>query len=141
MKTILLAILTTFVFIYNPVHAQEKHKLPAHAIVFKDDPGWHKISEIQLSGKGDSIPVPVQGLHKYRAFRLYATEAGVDISTMKIFYETGEVADTTLNMRLKDGETSKHFRINKSSMVVGILYICMPKKADSRPHLWLYGLI
>jgi hypothetical protein len=137
-----LAALGAFALCCSQCFAQTKTKdLPEHTIVYKDDAGWHKISEFMINDKPDSTPAPVRGLHKYRAFRLYATDGPVHVESVKIFYENGVVTDTTFNLDLKPGVTSKQFKINNSVMVRGIVYKCHSLSTSKKPHLWLYGFI
>jgi hypothetical protein len=141
LKHFLLAALAASLFIPAALAQTKTVDLPEHTITFRDDPGWHKISEIKIDANEDSSAVAVRGLHKYRAFRLFATDAPVRINRMKIFYEDGAVTDTTFNIDMKQGQTSKQFRIKNSVMVIGILYMCHPKQAGKKPHLWLYGFV
>jgi len=142
MKKILLIVLFVAAGSFNIAFAQAKREPAKPAVSVNTAPGWHKIASTAAELNTDRDAVAIYGADKFKALRIKATQHGVHIKTMRVYYENGTAELLDMNSDLKAGETSKDMSIDSTKAVKKVTYVyhAMPNKNKEKARIELYGL-
>lgn len=70
---------------------------------------WQKIAEtIMVFGK-DSAVINIKGVERYMSFYFHVINGGIDLQSMKVYYENGEMQDFAINEKVKPEANSRVF--------------------------------
>ncbi len=101
MKNIILILLAAFLFSANAAIAQKP------GVVISNKAGWHKIGEVTASLKTETESIIVLGADTFKAIKLKVTDASVNLLTLKVYYETGEIEEIPVKSVLNAGEETR----------------------------------
>jgi hypothetical protein len=122
----------------NAVFAQDP------GIVTSSKPGWHKIGETTASFKSENESIIVLGADKFKAIKLKVTEAPVNIQSLQVFYESGEVEEINVRNEIQAGGETREIDLkngmSKELKKVVFVYKTLPNRQDEKAHVELYGL-
>ena len=113
-------------------------------IVTSSKPGWHKIGETNANFKTENESIIVLGADKFKAIKLKITEAPVNIQSLQVFYESGEVEEITVKNEIPAGGETREIDlkngVTKELKKVVFTYKTLPNRQDEKAHIELYGL-
>lgn len=133
------AIFIAFAFVLATFFAQAQKP----GIVTSTKPGWHKIGETTASFKTESESISVIGADRFKAIKLKATDASVNIEKLQIFYESGAVQESPVRNELKPGDETRTIDLKGPSeeiKKVEFVYKTVPNTEHEKAHIELYGL-
>jgi hypothetical protein len=114
------------------------------AIVTSDKAGWHKIGEVTASFKTETESIAVLGADRFKAIKLKATDAPINIDRVTVTYESGEMQEIPVSHELNMGAETKVFDLTRPSddiKTVNFTYKSMPNNSNNdKAHIELYGL-
>ena len=139
MKKSLLVVFVLLIAAYvNVANAQDP------GIVTSNKPGWHKIGETTASFKAENESILVLGADKFKSIKLKVTDAPVNIQSLQVFYESGEVEEINVKNELKAGAETRVIDLKDGSTrelkKVVFTYKTLPNSKDEKAHVELYGL-
>src|SRR4051812_26400887 len=101
MKNNIILILFAALFNMNAALAQKP------GVVISNKAGWHKIGEVTASLKTETESIIVLGADTFKAIKLKATDASVNLLMLKVYYETGEIEEIPVKSVLNAGEETR----------------------------------
>jgi hypothetical protein len=114
------------------------------AIVTSNKPGWHKIGETTASFKAENESIIVLGADKFQSIKIKVTDAPINIESMQVFYENGEVEKISVQNELKAGAETRVIDLKNGKTMelkkVVFTYKTLPNRNDDKAHVELYGL-
>jgi hypothetical protein len=142
MKKIHLISLLLLAGSFNIVFGQAKKEPAKPAVMVSEAAGWHKIASTAAELNTDKDAVAIFGADKFKALRVKATNHGVHIKSMHVYYEDGTTALLDVNSELKAGETSRDISIDSSKPLKKVTYVynALPNKNNEKARIELYGL-
>src|SRR5688572_6228914 len=105
-------------------------------VVVSTKAGWHKISEISADFKLENESIFVFGADKFKSIKLKVKDASINILTLKVYYESGEVEEIPVKSELKAGEETRVMDVkNKDLKKVGFTYKTIPNSKDEKAEV------
>ena len=134
MKKIMLLLVMLVVAQLN-VHAQKP------GVVVSDKAGWHKIGEIKADFKVEKESIVVMGADVFKSIKLMVTDAPINIISLKVFYEDGQVDDVTVRSEIKAGGETRAIDVKmKDIKKVEFVYKTVPNAKEDKAEVELYGM-
>jgi hypothetical protein len=113
-------------------------------VVTSSKPGWHKIGETTASFKAESESISVIGADRFKSIKLKVTDAPVNIESVQVFYESGEMEEVSVKNELKAGSETRTIDLKggPSQEIKKVLftYKTLPNSQEEKAHVELYGL-
>jgi hypothetical protein len=112
-------------------------------IVTSNKAGWHKIGEVTASFKKETESIAVLGADKFKAIRLKATDAPINIDRVTVTYESGEMQEIPVGHELNRDAETKVFDLTRPTddiKTVNFTYKSIPNSNNDKAHIELYGL-
>jgi hypothetical protein len=113
-------------------------------IVTSSKPGWHKIGETTASFKAENESIVVLGADKFRAIKLKITDAPINIQSLQVFYESGDVEEISVKSEMQAGAETREIDLKNGATrelkKVVFTYKTLPNRKDEKAHVELYGL-
>ena len=112
-------------------------------IVLSNKPGWHKIGETTASFEMENESIVVMGADKFKSIKLKATDAPLNIETLQVYYESGEMEEIDVKNNLKAGAETKAMELKSPTQElkkVVFVYKTKPGSGAEKAHVELYGL-
>ena len=113
------------------------------AVVISNEPGWHKIGEITASFTSQTEAISVLGADAFKAIKLRVTDAPIHISSMKVYFENGEMQDVSVASELNAGAETRVVDLKSSDLEIKkvvFTYNSLPSYKGDKAHVELYGL-
>lgn len=113
------------------------------AVQVKDNPGWHKITEMVVDLKKDQDEVAVLGADHYKALKLKATDSDIEIMDVKVMYENEQVQDIEVRKFIRQGEETRQIDLDgkeRAIKKIRLTYKTVPNAAQDKAHLEIWGL-
>jgi hypothetical protein len=116
-------------------------KAQASGIVLSNKSGWHKIGDVSASFKLENESIMVMGADKFKAIKLKVTDAPINIESMDIYYENGEVETSPIKDALKAGDETRtiHLKMEMPIKKVVFVYKTLPNSNKEKAKVELYG--
>jgi hypothetical protein len=124
-------------FLINATFAQEP------SVMLTDKPGWHKIGEVKADFKMESESIAVLGADKFKSLCLKVTDAPINIESLQVFYESGEMEEFDVKNQLKPNSETRQLDLKGGAQEikkVTFAYKTVSNQADEKAHVELYGL-
>src|ERR1043165_9761588 len=81
-------------------------------ILTNDKPGWHRMGELTMNDKADTVFAEIIGADAFSALRLKMEKGTVIIYEADIVFEEGPSQCITLEQKLNEGEQTKVLLFN-----------------------------
>jgi hypothetical protein len=134
MKKIMLLLVMLVVAQLN-VHAQKP------GVVVSDKAGWHKIGEIKADFKVEKESIVVMGADMFKSIKLMVTDAPINIISLKVYYEDGQVDDVTVRSEIKAGGETRAIDVKmKDIKKVEFVYKTVSNSKEDKAEVELYGM-
>jgi hypothetical protein len=135
MKKIMLLVVMLVVAQLNLAHAQKP------GVVVSDKAGWHKIGEIKADFKVEKESIVVMGADMFKSIKLMVTDAPINIVSLKVYYEDGQVDDVTVRSEIKAGGETRAIDVKmKDIKKVEFVYKTVSNAKEDKAHVELYGM-
>ena len=137
MKKAVFVCMLMSIFVLNAAFAQEP------AIMLSSKPGWHKIGEVKADFKMENESISVLGADKFKSLLLKVTDASINIESMQVFYESGEMEEFDVKNELKPNSETRKLDLKAGAREikkVTFTYKTVPNSEDEKAHVELYGL-
>jgi hypothetical protein len=112
-------------------------------VVTSTKPGWHKIGETTASFKAENESISVIGADRFKSIKLKVTDAPVNIESVQVFYESGEMEEVSVKNELKAGSETRAIDLKGPSQEIKkvlFTYKTLPNSQHEKAHVELYGL-
>ena len=110
-------------------------------VVVSDKAGWHKIGEIKADFKVEKESIVVMGSDMFKSIKLMVTDAPINIVSLKVFYEDGQVDDITVRSQIKAGGETRAIDVKmKDIQKVEFVYKTVPNVKEDKAEVELYGM-
>jgi hypothetical protein len=112
-------------------------------VVVSTKEGWHKIGEVTASFSMEKESIVVLGADKFKSIKLKVTDANLDLQSLMVYYETGEMEEIPVRSNLKAGAETRVIDLkskDKQLKKVVFTYKTVPNTSDEKAHVELYGL-
>lgn len=130
-------ILFVILGIYGKASAQKP------AIMASDKTGWHKIGETKVDFKKESDEIVVLFADRFKSIKFKVTEAPMEISSMDIYFESGDVQNVVLKTTIKAPGESRIIELKggeRNLKKIVFVYKTLPNRKDEKAHIELWGL-
>ena len=122
----------------NAMLAQKKTE-----VLMSDKTGWHKIGETTVDFKKEKEEIIVMGANRFASIKFKVANAPIDITSVEIFYESGDNQMTNLNCSVKAPGESSLVNLNggeRSVKKIVFVYKTPPNNKDVKSHVEIWGL-
>jgi hypothetical protein len=122
----------------NAMLAQKKTE-----VVMSDKTGWHKIGETTVDFKKQKEEVMVMGANRFASIKFKVTNAPINISSVEIFYESGDNQMTNLDYSVQAPGESSIVNLNggeRNVKKIVFVYKTPPNNKDAKSHVEIWGL-
>ncbi|HSH67673.1 MAG TPA: hypothetical protein VLB84_18170 [Bacteroidia bacterium] len=123
--------------------AQETKTDKSHELIISDKTGWHKIGELTADFKKEREEVMVIGADRFASIRFKVTDAPIDLTSLEIYYESGDKQDVKVNMLVKAPGESRTIDLNggeRSLKKIVFVYKTVPNHKDEKAHVEIWGM-
>jgi hypothetical protein len=113
------------------------------AVMVDKKAGWHKIGSLTASFKMEKDEIVVLGADKFKSIQLKVTDAPIHISSLEVYYETGDKEDVNVASDLKMGGETRVIDLkgsNRELKKIVLVYKTVPNQKDEKATVELYGL-
>lgn len=112
------------------------------SVMFSDKPGWHKIGEVKADFKLEKESISVLGKDRFKSILLKVTDAPINIQSVQVVYESGQVEDINVKNELKAGAETRVIDLKNAGEIQKVVftYKTIPNRQDEKAHVELYGL-
>ena len=113
------------------------------AVMTSDKAGWHKIGETTASFKTEKDEIVVLGADKFKSIRIKVTDAPIHISSLMVYFESGDAQDISLASDFKAGGESRVIDLkgaDRAIKKVSFVYKTVANANNDKAHVELYGL-
>jgi hypothetical protein len=138
MKKIVIVMALAILGYGNSMLAQKKME-----VVMSDKKGWHKIGETTVDFKKEREEVMVMGANRFASIKFKVADAPIDITSVEIFYESGDNQTANLNCSVKAPGESSVVNLNggeRSLKKIVFVYKTPPNYKDLKSHVEIWGL-
>ena len=129
---------------FGTATAQEKVKTDkSHELIISDKTGWHKIGELTADFKKGKEEVVVMGADRFASIRFKVTDAPIDLTSLEVYYESGDKQDVKVNSIVKAPGESRTIDLNggeRSLKKIVFVYKTPPNHKDEKSHVEIWGL-
>jgi len=84
------------------------------AVVISDEPGWHKIGEINASLEMETESIVVLGSDEFSSIKLKVTDAPLNVERVQVHYESGEIEDIDVQSSLQAGSETDMLKLKNA---------------------------
>jgi hypothetical protein len=112
-------------------------------ILTSDKPGWHRIGELTMSEKADTVFVEVIGADAFSAIRLKCEKAKANIYEVDIYFEEGMPQCIALEQVLNDGQQTRVMSLKggkKPLRRIALVGRSLHKEGEDKAQVQLTGL-
>lgn len=112
-------------------------------VITSNKAGWHKIGDVTANFKVDRDAIVVLGKDKFKAIKLVIKDAPLEIFSLEVYYESGDMEDIRVNQKLAKGESTRVIDLkgsNRELKKVVFIYKTIPNAKDEKSEIELYGL-
>jgi hypothetical protein len=112
-------------------------------VVVSTKEGWHKIGEVTASFTMEKESIIVLGADKFKSIKLKVTDAPLDLQSLMVYYESGEMEEIPVRSNLKAGTETRVIDLkskDKDLKKVVFTYKTVPNASQDKAHVELYGL-
>jgi hypothetical protein len=138
MKKLVLLLIVLMAAVINFAYAQDP------GVVTSSKPGWHKIGETTAKFEAENESILVLGKDKFKSIKIKVTDAPINIESVQVFYENGEVEEVSVKNELKAGAETRSIDLKGGATQelkkVVFVYKTLPNSKDEKAHVELYGL-
>ena len=133
------AILLLFVMVATQVTFV---KAQTPGVVVSTKAGWHKIGETTASFKMENESIVVIGADKFKSIKLKVTDAPLNIVSLDVYYESGEMEKIPVKNEMKAGSETRDISLKgeKELKKVVFTYKTIANTDKDKAHVELYGL-
>lgn len=136
MKKILILAVLALTAGYTELKAQQP------AVVVSDKTGWHKIGETKVDFTKEKEEVVVMGADKFASIKFKVTEAPIDLTSIEVFYESGDNQMVNIGYPIKAAGESRLIALNggeRSIKKIVLMYKTIPNYKDKKAHVEIWG--
>lgn len=136
MKKILILAVLALTAGYTELKAQQP------AVVVSDKTGWHKIGETKVDFTKEKEEVIVMGADKFASIKFKVTEAPIDLTSIEVFYESGDNQMVNIGYPIKSPGESRLIALNggeRSIKKIVLMYKTIPNYKDKKAHVEIWG--
>lgn len=136
MKKILILAVLALTAGYTEMKAQQP------AVVVSDKTGWHKIGETKVDFTKEREEVIVMGADKFASIKFKVTEAPIDLTSIEVFYESGDNQMVSIGYPIKAPGESRLIDLNggeRSIKKIVLMYKTIPNYKDKKAHVEIWG--
>jgi hypothetical protein len=103
---------------------------------------WTKLGDVTVTSKLDNESIMVSGTEKFRSVKLKAQNAGIQILSTDLYYQSGEVQNSTAKITLDTGKESAPIVLKNGQILKKIVfsYKLFPGKQSDEVLIELYGI-
>ncbi len=91
------------------------------AVMLSDKPGWHKIATRHANLRMDRDEIPVLFYDHFKAVKLRANDATVNLTSFQVFFENDSVQNIAANQTLYPGEETPETSLNQDLAIKKIV--------------------
>ena len=138
MKKIVIVVALAIIGCNSMMLAQKKTE-----VVMSDKTGWHKIGETTVDFKKEKEEVMIMGANRFASIKFKVANAPIDITSVEIFYESGDNQMTNLNCSVKAPGESSIVNLNggeRTLKKIVFVYKTPPNYKDQKSHVEILGL-
>ena len=138
MKKIVIVVALAIIGCSNAMLAQKKTE-----IVISNKEGWHKIGGTTVDFKKEKEEIMIMGANRFASIKFKVADAPLDITSVEIFYESGDNQMTNLNCSVKAPGESSIVNLNggeRSVKKIVFVYKTPPNTKDLKSHVEIWGL-
>ncbi|HMG15208.1 MAG TPA: hypothetical protein VK590_07175, partial [Saprospiraceae bacterium] len=77
------------------------------AVILNDKAGWHKIGETTVNFHKDKDEIMIIGADRFASIKFKVTDAPIDLTSIDVYYESGDMQMVKLNTHIKMKGESK----------------------------------
>ncbi|HET8962941.1 MAG TPA: hypothetical protein VFM99_03540 [Chitinophagales bacterium] len=128
---------------FGTATAQETKTDKSHELIISDKTGWHKIGELTADFKKGREEVMVMGADRFASIRFKVTDAPIDLTSLEIYYESGDKQDVKVNMMIKAPGESRTIDLNggeRDLKKIVFVYKTVPNHKDEKAHVEIWGM-
>jgi hypothetical protein len=136
MKKVLMIIMLAMAGSFGTAYAQKP------AVIASDKTGWHKIGETTVRFQKERDEILVMGADKFASLKFKVTEAPIDLTSLEVYYESGDRQDIMVNMPIQAPGESRVIDINggeRSLKKIVFVYKTLPNRKDTKAHVEIWG--
>jgi hypothetical protein len=103
---------------------------------------WIKLGDVTATSKFDNESIMVSGADKFRSVKLKAQNAGIQIISTDLYYQSGEVQNSTVKITLDSGKESAPIPLKSGQALKKVVfsYKLFPGKQNEEAVVELYGI-
>ena len=113
------------------------------SLMVNDQKGWHKIGERSVDFVKDHDEFVVIGADRFSAIKFRVTEASIQLMNLKVYYESGDIQNITVNSPVLSGTDSKAFDLNggeRNLKKIVFEYKTLPNQNAEKAFVAVWGL-
>jgi hypothetical protein len=111
-------------------------------ILTSDKPGWHRIGELTMNEKADTVFVEVIGADAFSSIRLKADKGMANIYEADIYFEEGIPQCIPLEQTLSEGQQTRVLMLkggNRALRRIALLGRSLHKEGEEKAQVQLTG--
>ena len=131
---IMLLLLTGFAATF----AQKKR-----AVILSDKTGWQKIGETTVDFTRDRDEILIQGADRFASIQFKVKDAPIHLSTLDIFYESGDNQKVKVNKSIKSPGISRIIKLNggeRRLKKIVFMYKTVANFKDKKARVEIWGM-
>lgn len=113
-------------------------------VVTSNKAGWHKIGESKADFKAENESISVLGADRFKSIKLKVTDAPINIESVEVFYESGDVEKLSVANQLTEGQETRVIDLKNGASrelkKVVFTYKTVPNSSKDKAHVELWGL-
>jgi hypothetical protein len=113
------------------------------AVIISDAAGWHKIGARTVEFAKDRDEIPVIMSDRFSTIKFKVTEAAIYLTSLEIFYESGDKQDVIINQAIKSPGESRVIDLKggseRSIKKIVFVYRTLPNSKDEKASVEVWG--
>jgi len=112
-------------------------------IIISDETGWHKIGQTKVDYQKETDEMILIGANRFSKLIFRVDDAPINLVSLKISYESGDVQDVVIDMPIKSDEYSKMIDLNggeRSIKRISFIYKTLSNTKDVKATVEIWGL-
>jgi len=113
------------------------------AVMISDAAGWHKIGERTVDFTKDRDEIPVVLSDRFSTIKFKVTAAAIYLTSLEIFYESGDKQDVMINQSVKSPGESRVIDLKggseRSIKKIVFVYRTLPNSKDEKASVEVWG--
>jgi hypothetical protein len=103
---------------------------------------WNKLGDVSVTSRLDNESIMVTGSEKFRSVKLKALNSAIQISSVDIYYESGEVQNVSSKITMDNGKESEPIPLKNGQVLKKIVfsYKLFAGKENAEVLVELYGM-